>query len=111
MENSTPTAQEPHNGNNTIAGLEGVLKPENKARVTIRLNEGNDHPNLAFWLEDANGAHIARSFIINCSDLQVDFTLHLRSANPPLPITLHCETFFEDDQPIDHKECAIEAGS
>lgn len=111
MENPTSIVETPRNGNNTIAGLDGALKPENRAKISIHLNEGNDHPNLAFWLEDASGALIARSFIINCSDLQVDFTLHIRSANPTLPITLHCETFFEDDQPIDHKECIIAASS
>jgi len=90
-------------GDNSISSLQASLSPAGKVKVTVALHEGNDRPNLSFSLFDAQETLLARSFIIQCIDLQVDFTLHIRQPDPAFPLTLRCESFFEDDSPLDSK--------
>ena len=95
-------------GNNSIRQLKSVFTPPNLVKVTFDLHEGNDHPNLSFTLKDANGEGLAQSFIINCTDLHMDFTLHIRKLEIIFPLTLHCATFIEDDQPIDQEDIILD---
>ncbi len=103
---AAPTPE--RHGDNTISSLQASLSPDGKVKVTIALHEGNDRPNLSFSLFDARETLLARSFIINCIDVLVDFTLHIRQPDPHYPLTLRCESFFEDDQPLDSKMIHIQ---
>jgi hypothetical protein len=105
-ENSVNTPQ--HLGDNTISKLEAELISDSKVKVSVDLYEGHDRPNLSFMLVDGNGEMLARSFIINSIDQHVDFVLHIRNSQPIFPLSLQCESFFEDDQPVDQKEILIE---
>lgn len=95
-------------GDNTIDKLIGELTSNSKVKVSVDLHEGHDRPNLSFMLIDANGELLARSFIVNSIDQHIDFTLHIRHPQPAFPITIHCESFFEDDKPVDQKDFLIE---
>jgi hypothetical protein len=97
-----------HTGNNSISKIKANLSANEKVKVTLELFEGNDRPNVAFILTDANGNVIARSFIISSIEQQMDFTLHIRQAQPVFPLTIICETFFEENLPVDRKEIIIQ---
>ncbi len=102
-----PSEKIEHNGDNTIAFLTASLSSISTVKVTVELHEGNDRPNISFSLFDSNSDLLSRSFIINCIDQHMDFTLHIRHPQPVFPLTLRCETFFEDDQAIDQKELIL----
>lgn len=108
MQDENPNPAFQPQGDNTIAKLEAVMISGSKVKVILDLHEGNDRPNLSIALVDLNGELLARSFIISCVDQHVDFTLHIRHPDPVFPLTLHCESFFEADQPIDQKTFSIE---
>jgi hypothetical protein len=104
----SPKADLQNTGNNSIADLKAVLIANLKVKVTLELFEGNDRPNVAFILSDADGNVIARSFIISCIEQHMDFTLHSRQPQPVFPLILTCETFFEENLPVDRKEIVIQ---
>lgn len=104
----SPKADLQHTGNNSISQVKASLTANGKVKVTLELFEGNDRPNVAFILTDVNGVSLARSFIISCIEQRMDFTLHIRQPQPFFPLTLTCETFFEENLPIDRKEIIIQ---
>jgi hypothetical protein len=104
----SPKTNPQHTGNNSIAKIKADLSTIAKVKVTLELFEGNDRPNIAFLLSDANGVLLARSFIISCIEQQMDFTLHIQQFQPVFPLTLTCETFFEENLPVDRKEIIIQ---
>lgn len=104
----SPKADPQRTGNNSISKVNASLLATGKVKVNLELFEGNDRPNIVFLLSDANGNVIARSFIISCIEQNMDFTLHIRQDQPAFPLTLTCETFFEDNLAIDKKEMIIQ---
>ena len=94
-------------GQNAISALKAEFIPQSKVKVSLELYEGNDRPNVAFLLSDSKGTLLARSYIISCIEQQMDFTLHIRQPGWESPLVLVCETFFEENQPIDKKEVVI----
>ena len=94
-------------GQNSISAVKAEFFAESKVKVSLELYEGNDRPNVAFLLSDSKGNLLARSYIISCVEKQMDFTLHIRQPDWESPLVLVCETFFEENQPIDKKEVVI----
>jgi hypothetical protein len=103
--------QENHeiNGDNTIANLTAGMTADFRVKVTVMLHENHSRPNLSLQLLDADNNELARSFIINVIDQQTDFTLHVRQSQLKYPLVLRCESFLEDDVPIDFKEIFLES--
>ena len=111
MTSNNSATKPQHLGDNTIAMLEAVFTSNSKVKVSVDLHDGHDRPNLSFSLVDGHGEMLARSFIINCIDQHIDFTLHIRQSEPSFPLNLKCDSFFEDDQSVDQKEIFIEQPS
>lgn len=103
--NPLPVAES--RGDNTIVKLSAVLTPQQRVKAAVTLHNKNDRPSLALVLTDAKGMELARSFIINCIDQKIEFTLHIRQPQPSFPLTLRCESFLQDDTPINSKEISI----
>jgi len=104
----SPKAEPQHTGNNSIAAIKAVQLDSSKVKVSLDLFEDNDRPNIAFILFDANGEMLARSFIISSIDQHMDFTLHIRQSQPVFPLKLTCETFFDENLPVDRQEIIIQ---
>jgi hypothetical protein len=104
----SPKADLQRTGNNSISKVKANLSATGKVKVTLDLFEGNDRPNVAFILSDADGNVIARSFIISCIEQHMDFTLHIQQDQPIFPLILICETFFEENLPVDEKKIIIQ---
>lgn len=107
MDDIPPSGDLKHHGDNTIRKLGASLTAPDRVRVSIELQDENDHPSVSFALFDANDRFVTRAFIINCVDQNVDFTLHLRTKEVEFPLKLLCSTFFKDDDVIDEAELTI----
>ncbi len=94
-------------GQNSIAAVKAKFISESKVKVNLVLYEGNDRPNIAFLLSDSTGNLLAQSYIISCIEKEMDFTLHIKQPKWEGPLLLICETFFEENQPVDKKEVVI----
>lgn len=96
-------------GDNTIVKLSAILTPQQRVKAAVTLHSKNDRPSLSLVLTDSQGVELARSFIINCIDQKIEFTLHIRQVQPSFPLTLRCESFLQEDIPIDNKEISIKS--
>lgn len=95
------------NINNSILSLRGEGLAGNRVHVDVQLAENHSKPNLLLTLTDPNGKEVCRSMILGTIDKKVEFTLHIRVSDPVMPLTLTCESYLEDENPIDTKSIEI----
>lgn len=95
------------NMNNSIQSLRGEGLPGGRVHVDVQLAENHSKPNLLLTLNEPNGKEVCRSMILGTIDKQVEFTLHCRVSNPEMPLTLTCESYLEEGNPIDTKRIEI----
>lgn len=92
-----------------ITTLVGVLSPDQKrVKVSVELDIDSTRPDLEMILLDANKDEISRSTIIENFGSRIDFTLHIRHADVPLPLTLTCKVSYEDDKVVSEKTVFVE---
>jgi hypothetical protein len=88
---------------NSIHSLSALPMPGNRVRAVIDLADNHSKPNLKLVLTDTAENEVSRSIILGAIGKHVEFTLHVRVADPLPPLTLTCITYMEDDQAIDTK--------
>ncbi|KAF0112087.1 MAG: Uncharacterized protein FD147_354 [Chloroflexi bacterium] len=93
--------------NNDIRSLKATLISRNRIHTEIDLFENHSKPNLTLSLKDSDGTEISRSIIISTIDQHIEFMMHTRVADPKYPLTLSCETFIDDNQPLGSKSISI----
>lgn len=92
-----------------ITKLVGVLSPDQKrVKVTVELDIDSTRPDLDMTLLDANKGEVSRSTIIENFGSRIDFTLHIRHAEVPLPLTLTCKLSYEEDKFVSEKSVFVE---
>lgn len=92
-----------------ISSLVGVLSPDQKrVKVSVELDIDTTRPDLEMILLDANKEEVSRSTIIEHFGSRIDFTLHIRHADVPLPLTLTCKLSYQEDVVQSEKTVFVE---
>jgi hypothetical protein len=92
---------------NTIQEISGVALSDNRVRAMIVINENHSKPNLLLTLRDASGKEVSRSLIMGTITSRIGFTLHIRTSDPTLPLSLTCITYLDESHPFDEKSVTI----
>jgi len=90
-----------------------ALKPlpdGRRLQVSIDLTPFTERPSLEVAIEDASGARLAETTIIETVDHQLAFTLHLRRQPDPGEYQLQVEVAYEDQEPVDRREVRFQLG-
>ena len=93
---------------NTIQSLAAQFVDGNRVRVKVELAENHSRPNLMLILNDAEDRELTHSIIMGSVDRNVEFTLHVRIQDPPLPLTFSCVSYIEEDVPLDTKNTTVQ---
>lgn len=92
-----------------ITSLIGVLSPDQKrVKVSVELDNESTRPDLEMILLDANKDEVSRSTIIENFGNRIDFTLHIRHLDVPLPLTLTCKLSYQEDKVESEKSVFVE---
>jgi len=93
---------------NTIQSLSAQSVDGNRVRVKVELAENHSRPNLMLILNDAEEQEVTHSIIMGSVDRNVEFTLHVRIQDPPLPLSFTCVSYIEEDIPLDTKNTTVQ---
>jgi len=93
---------------NTIQSLSAQSVDGNRVRVKVELAENHSRPNLMLILNDAEEQEVTHSIIMGSVDRNVEFTLHVRVQDPPLPLSFTCVSYIEEDIPLDTKNTTVQ---
>lgn len=93
---------------NVIRLLDAHEVEGKRVRAIVDLTEKPGQPNVELILLDAGEKELCRALILSANTSHIEFTLHIRGAEPLRPMRLKCVTTSDEAAPLDEK--SIEVG-